>query len=128
MISEDTNHIERMPSHEPVLPNSPAVRPNLSEFEIVNETSPAPRARSSTSSGSVPSKLKKWYSQSSFKTIAFSALSVIVLALDASFLFAGKINGDVALSFAGTVLAYSLPSPFDSKSKKKVIEQAQNTE
>jgi hypothetical protein len=105
--------------HEPIMEQVvPPVTPRDPEdFELVENVPPIRPAVSSVNT--VPGKLRDWYSQSSFKTISFTWLSLIALGLDASFLFAGKINGDIALAFVSTIIGFSLPSPYDSHSKKK---------
>jgi hypothetical protein len=97
-------------------------------FELVDEPPPnRDPIRPAISVSSVPSALKSWYSQSSFKQMTFAALSLLTLGLDASFMYAGIVSSEAGLGVISTLLAMNLPSPYDSKSKKKLIDASQNT-
>ena len=102
--------------------NSPHVPVDLEDpFEMVEQPQPPP-LRPPVSVASVPGKLKDWYSQSSFKQISFATLSFLTLGINTSLMFTGIVSSEAGLGVISTLLAMNLPSPYDSKKAKKLIE------
>ena len=98
-------------------------------FELVEEQREQHRGqiRPAISVSSVPTRLRGWYSQASFKQISFATLSFLTLGLNASFMYGGIVSSEAGLGVISTLLAMNLPSPYDSKNKKKLIDASQNT-
>ena len=79
-----------------------------------NSSNIAEPARSNTTN-SIPAKLRRFYSHSSFKNIILAFLSIASIGLCFIGLFSDKLDGCTALAFISSVIMLYAPSPLQIK-------------
>jgi hypothetical protein len=104
-------------THSPVRPNGILPRAySRTAGDVFHQPPPA----YSTSSQSVPTGLKKWYSNEIFRVVTFFILMISVLAVTTIAWFDGRLSSDQMLGIISTLLMMAMPSALQGKSKKKV--------
>lgn len=83
-------------------------------YDHENNSNIAEPARSNTTN-SIPAKLRRIYSHSSFKNIILAFLSIASIGLCFIGLFSDKLDGCTSLAFVSSVIMLYAPSPLQTR-------------